>query len=139
MSAGWVREAVQITVGKERSMPSGLKHRYVGGYRHGCPVAGCTLVDMCSCVPPLCPALGHTCRYVVCEEHQKLAVLTRLLRQDLEVLGDDPLTPARAMVFTNSPEVRLSIMPYGQLTDLLWVWLSKLAPPSHTALHCVPK
>jgi len=47
-------------------------------------------------------ALSH--RYVVCEESRRLALLARLLRRDLEALGDDPEQPARAMVFAQTPE-----------------------------------
>lgn len=65
---------------------------------------------------PLCvPALiccGHAVhfwqphhRYVVCEESRQLALLARLLRRELEALGDDPTHPARAMVFAQTPEV----------------------------------
>ncbi len=53
---------------------------------------------MCVCV--------CTLRYVVCEPGRKLAILARLLRKDLEDQGDNPLQPARAMVFANSVEVR---------------------------------
>lgn len=38
------------------------------------------------------------------EPGRKLAVLTRMLRQDLELLGDDSV-PARAMIFANNAEV----------------------------------
>jgi len=44
------------------------------------------------------------CRYVVVEPGRKLAVLTRMLRQDLERLGDDSV-PARAMIFANNAQV----------------------------------
>jgi len=46
---------------------------------------------------------GLTHQYIVVEPGRKLAVLTRMLRQDLELLGDDSV-PARAMIFANNAE-----------------------------------
>jgi len=70
-------------------------------------------LDLCwpcsSCPSPLrlpfpCPPHLRARRYVVCPQGSKLAVLTRLLRQDLELQGDDS-APARVMVFANNQQV----------------------------------